>query len=237
VERLRRKGDESDNPNEPPMGSPPPTPWGSGKHEEEDEAGPVLAVEIESDPYAALVDTYSETPASRRRPEDFYYYADSAVREDVLRVVLHEGPVHEDLIILRVARMYKLQRVGSTIGHTLRNAISSMTRSGRMVRKGKFLWPSGSLKPQVRRASNGNGSRPIQYVPPEELEEAAILVLRLTRGVSQDELIPEIARVLGYARTGDKVERAALEATKRLIKNGRVIERAGFLMPALDSQS
>ena len=53
VERLRRKADESDNPNEPPKGSPPPTPWGSGKHEDEDEAGPVLAVEIESDPYAA----------------------------------------------------------------------------------------------------------------------------------------------------------------------------------------
>jgi very-short-patch-repair endonuclease len=237
VERLRRKGDESDDFNEPPRGSPPPTPWGSGKHEEEDEAGPVLAVEVESDPYAALVDTYSETPPSRRRPEDFYYYADSAVREDVLRVVLHEGPVHEDLIILRVARMYKLQRVGSTIEQTLRNAISSVTRSGRMVRKGKFLWPSDSVKLQVRRASNGSGTRPIQYVPPEELEEAAILVLRMTRGVSKDELIPEIARVLGYARTGDKVERAALEATKRLIENGRVIERAGFLMPALEAQS
>jgi len=133
--------------------------------------------------------------------------------------------------------MYNFQRVGSTIEHTLRNAISSLTRSGRMVRKGKFLWPSGSVKLQVRRASNGKGSRPIQYVPPEELEEAAILILRMTRGVSKDELIPEIARVLGYARTGDKVERAALEATKRLVKNGRVIERAGFLIPALDAQS
>jgi very-short-patch-repair endonuclease len=232
VERLRRKGDEAAHFNEPPKGSPPPTPRGNGNHEE-DEGGSVLAVEAESDPYATLVGTYSETPSSRRRPEDFYYYANSIVREDVLRVVLHEGPIHEDLIILRVARMYKLQRVGSTIEHTIRNAISSMTRSGRMVRKGKFLWPSGGSKPQIRRASNGKGSRPIQYVPPEELEEAAILILRMTRGVSKDELIPEIARVLGYARTGDKVERAALEATNRLVKAGRVVERGGFLVPVV----
>jgi hypothetical protein len=101
-----------------------------------------------------------------------------------------------------------------------------------MIRKGKFLWPSGKATVQVRRSTNGNGPRPIQYVPPEEIEEAALLVLRMTRGVSKGELIPEIARVLGYARTGDKVERTASEATKRLVKSGRVVERAGFLMPA-----
>ena len=135
------------------------------------------------------------------------------------------------MIILRVARMYKLQRVGSTIEQTIRNAVSSLTRSGKMIRKGKFLWLAGNVNLQVRRSANGNGARPIQYVPPEEVEEAALLVLRLTRGVSKDELLPEIARVLGYARTGDRVERAALEATKRLVKSGRVIERSDFLIP------
>lgn len=59
-----------------------------------------------------------------------------------------------------------------------------------------------------------------------------MLVLRITRGVTKHELIPEMARVLGYARTGDKVERAALEAMKRLVKARRVVERAGFLIPA-----
>jgi hypothetical protein len=59
-----------------------------------------------------------------------------------------------------------------------------------------------------------------------------MLVLRITRGVTKSELIPEIARVLGYSRTGDKVERAALDAMKRLVKAGRVVERAGFLIPS-----
>ena len=90
----------------------------------------------------------------------------------------------------------------------------------------------GKVTVQVRRSANANGSRPIQYVPPEEGEEAALLVLRLTRGASKNELLPEIARVLGYARTGENVERAALEATKRLVKSGRVVERSGFLMSA-----
>src|SRR5260370_9859639 len=54
VDRLRRKGDESAHFNEPPKGSPPPTPRGNGNHEE-DEAGSLLALEAESDPYAAIV--------------------------------------------------------------------------------------------------------------------------------------------------------------------------------------
>ena len=66
---------------------------------------------------------------------------------------------------------------------------------------------------------------------PEELEEAAMLVLRITRGITKEELIPEIARVLGYARTGDKVERSASKAMKRLVESGRDVERAGFLIP------
>jgi very-short-patch-repair endonuclease len=231
VERLQQRRD--DDVNDPPKGStPPPTP-ARNESRQDDEVGPVLAIERDADPYASLVEAYSETPPQgRRRPDDFYYYANTFVREDVLRVVAHEAPVHEDVIILRVARMYKLQRTGSTIEQTIRNAVSSLTRSGKMFRRGKFLWLSGKVEVNVRRSTNGNGVRPIQYVPPEEVEEAALLVLRMTRGASKDELLPEIARVLGYARTGDRVERAALEATKRLLKNGRVIERSGFLMLA-----
>lgn len=58
-----------------------------------------------------------------------------------------------------------------------------------------------------------------------------MLVLRITRGITKEELIPEIARVLGYARTGDKVERSASKAMKRLVESGRDVERAGFLIP------
>src|SRR5262249_177087 len=132
----------------------------------------------------------------------------------------------------RVARMYRLQRVGATVDQTIRHEIASLARVSRIKRRGKFLWPLTEFSLQPRRVSNGQGPRPIQYVAPEELEEAAMVVLTITRGITKHELIPEIARVLGYARTGDKVERAAFDAMKRLIKNGRVIERAGFLIPS-----
>jgi very-short-patch-repair endonuclease len=227
VERLQRR-DEGIN--DPPNGSTPPPTATRNERGQDDQVGPVLAIEPDEDPYASLVEAYSETPtAGCRRPDDFYYYANTIVRDDVLRVVTHEGPVHQDVIVQRVARMYKLQRTGSTIEQTIVSAISSLTRSGKMVRKGKFLWPSHDATIRVRRA-NGNGSRPIQYVPPEEIEEAALLVLRLTRGVSRNELLPEIARVLGYARTGDRVERAALGAIRRSLGSGRIVERSGFLM-------
>jgi very-short-patch-repair endonuclease len=230
VEKLRNRPEPSDRSEEPPDGSAPQGPGHGGSREDDD--GPLLAIHPDADPYAAFVSAYSETSPSRRRRDDFYDNDNSDIREDILRVVEHEGPIHEELIVQRVARMYRLQRVGSTVDQTIRHEISSLARSSRISRKGKFLWPPGSYSAQPRRNSNGQGPRPIQYVAPEELEEAAMIVLRITRGVTRHELISEIARVLGYARTGDKVERAALEAMKRLVKAGRLVERAGFLIPS-----
>ena len=67
-----------------------------------------LTIEPAADPYLGhqAIGTYSETPARRHRSrDDFYDGDDSDVREDVVHVVTHEGPVHQEVLLVRVARM------------------------------------------------------------------------------------------------------------------------------------
>ena len=52
------------------------------------------------------------------------------------------------------------------------------------------------------------------------------------RGQREVRLVPEVARALGYLRTGTNVQKAARGAVTRLVKTGLLIERGGFLVPS-----
>jgi very-short-patch-repair endonuclease len=186
---------------------------------------------LEDDHYAAYVRSFTETPSSDRSRDDFYDGDDSDILEDILRVVSHEGPIHEDLLIQRVRSMYALKRTGRQVDETVRLQIDSATR-GRQppVRKVEgFLWPVDLLKVRPRRPSAGARIRAIEHVPPEEIEEAALLAARLARGVTEEELVSEIAQVLGYQRTGGNIDLAARSAIRRLLASGRMELRGSFL--------
>jgi very-short-patch-repair endonuclease len=196
-----------------------------------------LPIESATDPYLGYpaIGTYSETQGRRRDREQFYDGTDSNVWDDVIRVVSHEGPVHHDVVVVRVARMYKLHRTGSVVEQTVSAQVREAIKKGHIRRQGDFLWSWRMNQAKPRRPENGTALRRIEHVPPEELEGAALVVARLAAGVTAEELVPEIARVLGYLRTGAHVEKAARRAVARLIKAGALVERGGFLFPSEDT--
>ncbi len=184
-----------------------------------------LAVEFAQEsaegPYDNLeeIGTYSETPSSNRSKGEFYDDNDSDVREEILRVVEHEGPIHQELLVRRVARMFDVRRAGRNVDYRISTQIKRVVEQGKISGRDPFLWPSGMEKVGPRRPASGVPLRSISHVPPEELESAALLVVRKTRGIRPEELITEVARVLGYSRTGanvaELVERAILELIER----------------------
>src|SRR5439155_13397958 len=161
-----------------------------------------LHIESAADPYLGdpAIGTYSETPGRHRSREQFYDGGDSDVWDDVIRVVSHEGPVHQEVVIVRVARMYKLLRAGTVVEQVVLAQIREAIKKGHIRRQGEFLWSwrMDSVKP--RRPLDGTPLRRIEHVPPEELEGAALVVTRLCGGIKTEELIREAPRVLGFLR-------------------------------------
>ena len=76
-----------------------------------------------------------------------------------------------------------------------------------------------------RRPAPGAKLRDIDHVPPEELQMAALLVVRLTRGITETELAAEAARVLGYSRISDHIRAATLDVVRKLTKAGALTLR------------
>jgi very-short-patch-repair endonuclease len=184
-------------------------------------AEPIHPEDEPADPYDGHpeIDVFHETIPDLRRKEDFYS-SGLLVEDDILRVVDRDGPIHEELLVRRVARTFQLMRAGHLVESRIISQIEAACRKGRLRRRGQFVWSQAKNGVTPRRPAPGAKLREIDHVPPEELEAAALLVVRLSRGITETELAAEAARVLGYSRISDHIRTATLNVARKLTSEG-----------------
>jgi hypothetical protein len=136
-----------------------------------------------------------------------------------------ESPVHQDDVMNRLATAYGDQRVGSRIARHLEAALTTAESRGVIVRRGGFVWePNGEVHPRSR---SGTGI-PAERIAPEEYEVAALMVLRAgTR--PRPVLVAATRTLLGYNRTGTKLEERIDQAIDFLVREGKVGEGSAGL--------
>ena len=161
----------------------------------------------------------------------------AALRDLIVAVVAQEAPVHEEIVVVRIARAHGLQRAGHIVETTILRAVTAAARAGAITRRESFLWPTDAQAITPRRPAPGQTLRAIEHVPPEEIAEAAILVIRSSRGINDADLKRETARVFGYQRTGGEIEQMVTPVINDLVSDGRIVIRAGFLVIPSDGPS
>jgi very-short-patch-repair endonuclease len=159
---------------------------------------------------------------------DFSDVPRSHVTAAIIDIVEAEGPVHIDDVASRVAAMWGMRRVGKRISAKVHSAVRAAVESGgsesAIVQRGDFLWP---------RALAGNDTRvpvrsragtkiPGDRIAPEEIREAIRLVLQAAGGMTRDELLSEVRRVLGVGRTA--LTPGFDEAIEGMVRDGTVGE-------------
>ena len=158
---------------------------------EEDNASGMFSEEpLEDDPYRnhPEIGVLYETPGGFR-PKDEIYANDALIDDDLMRVVSREGPIHEELLVRRVARMFQLMRTGRLVEARINSRINAACRQHKMRRNGKFLWVEGGHGGAPRGVPLRGQSSVISTIfRPEELQSAALLVVRLTRGIPTEEM-------------------------------------------------
>ena len=122
----------------------------------------------------------------------------SLVREPVFEIVRVEGPVHVSEIVRRIREAAGLARSGRRIQEHLERTIHNSVRSGAIVQKDKFLSLPGVEKPVVRDRSDVAWLRKIELIPPEEIAEAAKMIVESSYGIDRADAATETARLLGF---------------------------------------
>ena len=115
-----------------------------------------------------------------------------------------------------------MTRSGKRIQTVLSQAVALAIQTTQITQRGEWLWPIELEKPIVRTPDQGDEPRPIEWIAPEEIAEAAYLCVAEARSISHVDLVRETAQLLGYARSGNKVEAVVREAIEMLKSSGRI---------------
>ena len=154
----------------------------------------------------ALVRRYA-----RRTALEAHEMPSSQLAEVARMVVETEGPVHLDIIARRVADAFDKGRAGSRITAATRAALFHAKRQsrGELIEKHEFWLTRAQIAAvpvRNREGVDGGVGKP-SLLPPLEIVAAADWIRRECGHVDDEELMREIARLLGFKRTGAELRR------------------------------
>lgn len=141
-------------------------------------------------------------------------------------VVSVETPIHVAELASRIAARWGVTRVGSRIMQRVETECRTAERAGRLQRRGDFVWLP-DLAPLVR--SRAGTKIPAERIAPEEYREAVKMVLKVRGSLARKDLTAEVRSLLGFSRTGAKLEEAIGSAIDALLAAGDLGEGSAGL--------
>lgn len=141
------------------------------------------------------------------------------------KIVLQEGPIHQDEVARRFASAFGKQKAGGRIVETSLGALNRQKgkqlvlddpASTLLAANSFWMTENQRANPPVRNRSYEAGTSlfKAEMIPPVEIARAAQLILQECGTAALDELVMNIAREFGYERTGPEV-RSVIEQAAR----------------------
>ncbi|TYP69637.1 DUF3320 domain-containing protein [Paenibacillus methanolicus] len=150
---------------------------------------------------------------------DAFYASSNAgfILEQIRQVIQAEGPISRGLLAKRILQAWGIARLGAKLDQRFTELLQQVSET-RTEREGTvYFWPAGvnpSEYAHFRVAEEDALRRTAEELPPEEIAAAVQYVLASQISLPQDELVKQVVKALGYARSGaalDKAVRAGIE--------------------------
>ena len=145
----------------------------------------------------------------------------------VTRVVTIEGPIHREEVIRRVTSLWGHHRAGNRIIGTVTGAIQLAVRKGILQSEGEFVSLADRTEIAVRSRSAVTASnlRKPEMLPPAEIAAAIRRLLADHIGLTRQELVAMVARLLGFKTTTAKLKEAIDAVVAGMIEQAEVSVR------------
>ena len=168
----------------------------------------------------------SKTTVDSKQRNEFHFPENRENQTKLLsELIQNEGPVHFDYAVERLAATWNIKQVTPKISHAVKEALNNLIREQKVVIKGSFLWPTGLKQTPIRVPIQGvpESKRKPNYIAPEEVESAMMMVAQYALGISEDSLITETAKVFGLNHSGDEAKVVFSEVLKRLVRERKLV--------------
>jgi very-short-patch-repair endonuclease len=123
----------------------------------------------------------------------------------VRQIVEVESPIHVDELERRVAEAFGLHRTGTRIQEATNRARRRAEKLGTVKCKGDFVWDPKMSQAVVR--SRLDSGIDVTRIAPDEIRLAAEKINETSFGLSDDSLVVEVARCLGYLRASANIDK------------------------------
>lgn len=139
----------------------------------------------------------------------------------IMYVMEHEAPIHNELLYKRLATVFGRQKATAPVIRTIDDCISRRL-SSKMTRKGDFWYLPNNNAIVARVPLSEDDKRPMEYICPEEIQDAMIAILKLAFGLTLDDLVAETARQFGFQRRGPKINQVIIGNYERMLEQNIV---------------
>jgi hypothetical protein len=137
-------------------------------------------------------------------------------------VVKIESPVHLDEVTKRITEAAGTKST-SRVKYTMQQATQFAVQAGTVVVKGDFIWEPTMQQPLVRdRSKLPAAYKKINLIAPEEIYLAIQQSVANAIAITEDDLIPIVAKQLGFSRVTDEIRQTLSEAIGKTIQLGMI---------------
>jgi very-short-patch-repair endonuclease len=140
--------------------------------------------------------------------------------EIVTQIVAIEGPVHEEEIARRVARLFGKDRTGIRISDSVLRGLRIALKTGSVSKDGSFWTHSNAVETtKVRSRSEASSSlRKANMISPMEIKEAIRQAVMDNGELTSDEAVSAVTKAFGFERTGPDLRAAIAEQFEETVK-------------------
>ncbi|MDR2203042.1 MAG: DUF4011 domain-containing protein [Nitrososphaerota archaeon] len=167
-----------------------------------------------------------------RQSNEFHYPSNRDIQTRFLgSLVEREGPIHFDYAVERLADGWGLHAVTPKITHAVQESLNVLLKAQKVTIKGGFLWALPLKEVQIRKPVKGipETKRKLEYIPPEEVEAALMLIVKYTSGISDISLLTETAKIFGLRYSVDAVKECFNDILNRLVRDRKLSLKDGLV--------
>jgi len=148
----------------------------------------------------------------------------------IWEVVSIEGPIHQDLVLLRLRSAAGAARIGAKTQSAFGWGLDFALRRGPLIAQGAFLLLPNQLGRSARsRANRPSSERKAAWVPPQEVEQALERTVANSLGITGEQAAHAAWKMLGFQRTSSEMLQLSRLAIEKLCQTGSLIKTGEVL--------
>ena len=162
--------------------------------------------------------------------------SDSDLGNLIDQVVTAEAPIHIFEVIRRLMDVYGVKKAGSRITARVQEAIEYFSSQQKLRFSNEFLYATDGLAIRVRNRSElSPADRKIEWVAPEEIDEALLQSVRLGFSLSMDEAVSSALNLLGFGRATQRISTSVEDRLALLLEKNQVAFANGMFTQLPDT--